>query len=413
MLAMPELFNVLPPDQAYELFRRHFRPRVSAELVDTEAALDRVTAGPVLAPADLPSFTRATMDGYSLRAADTFGASESQPAYVRVIGEVPMGASEPVAVAVGEAAVAYTGGMLAGGADAVVMVEHTQPVDTATIEVVRPVAPGENCVQVGEDVRRGEELLPAGRRLRPQDIGGLMALGITRLRVARRPVVAILSSGDEVVPPEAEPRLGQIRDINSYTCQALVERAGGEPRRLGIVPDRRDVMTERAREGLSQADVLVLSAGSSVSSRDLTAEVIASLGQPGVLLHGIAVHPGKPTIVGLADQKPVFGLPGNPVSTIVLFELLVAPTIRRLLGQADPDARTTVRARLTRRVASAPGREDYVQARLERRDGELWAEPVFGKSNLIFTMVRASGMIHVPLDRAGIEAGDTAEVRLF
>ncbi|HVA23324.1 MAG TPA: gephyrin-like molybdotransferase Glp [Chloroflexota bacterium] len=410
---MPELFNVLPPAEAYALFLRHFRPEPCSETVETTDALDRVTAQSILSPSDLPSFTRATMDGYSVRATDTFGASEGAPAYLKVAGEVPMGATDPVGVGVSDAAVAYTGGMLGRGADAVVMVEHTQQVDATTIEVVRPVAPGENCVQVGEDIRRGEELLPAGHRLRPQDIGGLMALGITTVDVSRRPVVGIMSSGDEVIPPDRAPELGQIRDINSYTCKALVERAGGEPRLLGIAPDRREAMEELARAGLGQADVLVLSAGSSVSSRDLTAEVIISLGKPGILLHGISIHPGKPTILALAGRKPVFGLPGNPVSAMVLFELIVAPTIKRLLGQADPDAYSNVQARLTRRVASAPGREDYVQARLETRAGELRAEPVFGKSNLIFTMVKASGMIHVPLDRSGIEAGEMAEIRLF
>lgn len=410
---MPELFNVLPPAEAYALFLRHFAVEVRSETVRTADALDRVTACAVYSPADLPSFTRATMDGYSVRAADTYGASEGAPAYLSVAGEVPMGATDPVAVGVSQAAVAYTGGMLARGADAVVMVEHTQQVDATTIEIVRAVAPGENCVQVGEDVHAGEELLAPGRRLRPQDIGGLMALGITSLEVARQPVVAIMSSGDEVVPPDRDPELGQIRDINSYTCQALVRRAGGEPRLLGIAPDRREAMEALARDGLRQADMLILSAGSSVSSRDMTAEVIASLGEPGILLHGVSIHPGKPTILALAGQTPVFGLPGNPVSAMVLFELMVAPTIKRMLGQTEADAYSHVAARLTHRVASAPGREDYVQARLEVRDGELWAEPVFGKSNLIFTMVKASGMIHIPLDRSGIEAGETATVRLF
>lgn len=410
---MPELFSVLPPAEAYALFLRHFRPKPAATEAATMDALDRVLAETVLAPADLPAFTRATMDGYSVRAADTYGATESLPAYLTVAGEVPMGATEPIRVQAGEAAVAYTGGMLAAGADAVVMVEHTQQIDADTIEVSRPVAPGENCVQVGEDVRRGAELLPAGWKLRPQDIGGLMAMGITRLRVYRRPVVGIISSGDEVISPDQAPKLGQIRDINSYTCKALAERAGGSPQLFGIMPDRRDVLEDCAREALAACDLLVLSAGSSVSSRDLTAEVIASLGEPGILLHGVSIHPGKPTIIALAGEKPVFGLPGNPVSAMVLFDLFVAPTIKRLLGHADPDAYASVSARVDRRVASVPGREDYVQARLEERDGELWAEPLFGKSNLIFTMVHAAGMIHVPLDRSGLEAGDQAEVRLF
>ena len=410
---MRELFNVLPPADAYTLFLKHFHPTLESEVVETSSALDRVTAAPVTAPSDLPEFTRATMDGYSVRAADTFGATESLPAYLRQVGEVPMGATEPLTIDVGEAAIAYTGGMLARGADAVVMVEHTQQIDPGTIEVVRPVAPGENCVQVGEDIRQGQQLLPTGHRIRPQDIGGLLSLGKTRVTVGRRPLVAIMASGDEVIAPDGQTRLGQIRDINSYTCKALVERAGGLPLLLGIAPDRRDAMEELARRGLAQADVLVLSAGSSVSSRDMTAEVIASLGQPGILLHGISIHPGKPTIVALAGDKPVFGLPGNPVSAMVLFELMVAPTIKRLLGQSDPDDYQRVSARVSQRVASAPGREDYVQARLEMRDGELWAQPIFGKSNLIFTMVKASGMIHVPLDRSGIEVGELAEVRLF
>jgi molybdopterin molybdotransferase len=353
------------------------------------------------------------MDGYSVRAADTFGASESLPAYLKVAGEVPMGATQPLAVGSAEAAVAYTGGMLARGADAVVMVEHTQQIDEGTIEVVRPVAPGENCVQVGEDVRRDSQLLARGHKLRPQDIGGLMAMGVTRVCAARRPLVGIVSSGDEVVPPEAPTQLGQIRDINSYTCQALTQRAGGQAKLFGIVPDDRDALRARATDALAESDLLVMSAGSSVSSRDMTAAVIASLGEPGILLHGVSIHPGKPTIVAMAQDKPVFGLPGNPVSAMVLFELFVAPTIKRLLGHANPDDYNHVRARVTQRVASAPGREDYVQARVEEREGELWAEPIFGKSNLIFTMVNASGMIHIPLDRSGVDAGEWAEVRLF
>jgi molybdopterin molybdotransferase len=407
---MPELFNVVPPAEAYGTFLRHFSAVIVPELVQTTEALNRVLAADVMAPSDLPAFTRATMDGYSLRAADTFGASEALPAYLMVAGEVPMGATEPVTVRSGEAALAYTGGMLAADADAVVMVEHTQQIDADTIEVLRPVAPGENCVQIGEDVRQGACLLTAGHKLRPQDLGGLMALGIASVAVARQPVVGIISSGDEVIPPDQAPRLGQIRDINSYTCKALVEKAGGLPQLLGIVPDP---LEERARHGLQRCDILVMSAGSSVSSRDLTAGVIAALGEPGILLHGVSIHPGKPTIVAIAGSKPVFGLPGNPVSAMVLFELFVAPTIKRMLGQAEPDGYERVRARVARRVASAPGREDYVQARVEQREGELWAEPLFGKSNLIFTMVNATGMIHVPLDRSGIEAGEWAEVRLF
>ena len=291
---MPEFFNVLPPEQALEALLKVLPPsQVGVEEVPVAEALGRVTADTLVAGEDLPTFPRATVDGYSLRAADTFGASEGLPAYFTVAGEVPMGRAAAVSVGLGEAAVAYTGGMLAAGADAVVMVEHTQPADAATIEVVRPVAPGENVVQPGEDVCRGDAILPAGHRVRPQDLGGLTALGITRVAVAHRPRVAILSMGDEVVAPDKMPDPGQIRDINSYTVAAQVTQAGGEPVSLGIVGDDYEEQLAAAGRGLERADVLVLSAGSSVSSRDLTADIINALGEPGVLLHGLAIRPGQ------------------------------------------------------------------------------------------------------------------------
>ena len=412
---MPEFFNVLPPQQALQtLLEVMPPPGLGDEAVAVADALGRITAVDLCASEDLPAFPRSTMDGYSLRAADTFGASEGLPAYFTVVGEVPMGRAAGVSVSVGEAAGAYTGGMLAHNADAVVMVEHTQPVDANTIEVVRPVAPGENVVQPGEDVRRGETVLPKGHLLRPQDLGGMTALGITRVKVTRRPRVAILSMGDEVVAPDSVPCPGQIRDINSYTIAAQVSRAGGEPVRQGIVGDEYEEQLAAARKGLERADALVLSAGSSVSSRDLTADIINALGEPGALVHGLSIRPGKPAILGLVNGKPAFGLPGNPVSAMIVFDLVARPALYRLAGlRAIPEPAATGAA-LTHDIASAPGREDYVPVRLTRNGtGELKAEPVFGKSNLIFTLIRADGLVQVPLDKAGLYAGETVAVRLF
>jgi molybdopterin molybdotransferase len=335
------------------------------------------------------------------------------PAYLEVRGEVGMGRRPEVCVSIGEAARIATGGMLPDGADAVVIVENTQEVDSATIEVVRPVAPGENVIQVGEDVAMDAPLLPRGHVLRPQDLGGLLALGITEAVVAARLSVAILGSGDEVVPPDQEPGPGQIRDINSYTLAALVRRSGHEPLVLGVVPDVYHELETAAREALHQADVVIISAGSSVSTRDMTAQAIASLGQPGVLVHGVSLKPGKPTILAVVNGKPVFGLPGNPVSCMVTFDLFVAPALYRMSGCAQRPATQTLVARLGKNVASAPGREDYVQVRLERRDAEVWAEPVFGKSNLIYTLVRSDGLIKVDLDKGGVSQGELVEVRLF
>jgi molybdopterin molybdotransferase len=353
------------------------------------------------------------MDGYAVRARDTFGASESLPAYLEVVGEIRMGQAPDITLATGQAAVAYTGGMLAHSADAVVMVENTQRIDATSIEVLRPVAPGENVVQVGEDVRSGEVIVPAGSVLRPQDIGGLLALGITQVQVRCRPRVAIVSTGDEIVAPDSAPAPGQIRDINTYTIAALVEQAGGVPVPMGIVQDDYEAQRQMAIEGLAQADMLIFSAGSSVSSRDMTVQVLHSLGPPGVLVHGIAHRPGKPTIIALIEEKPAFGLPGNPVSAMIVFRLLVRPILYALTGCIQMPQPKTVPARLTKNIPSVPGREDHVQVRLSHTDGEWRAEPVFGKSNLIYTLIRADGVVVVPLDQGGLYAGAEVPVQLY
>lgn len=409
---MPEFFNVLAPDAAFEVLREHLST-LEGESVESSTALGRVTAQQISSPEELPAFSRSTMDGFSVRASDTYGASEGLPAYLELAGEVPMGQAATVSLTTGQAAVAFTGGMLAEGADAVVMVEHTQSLDDTAIEVVRSVAPGENVVQVGEDIRQGDAILPAGHLLRPQDIGGLLALGIANVNVTRRPRVAIVSTGDELVPPEQTPGPGQIRDINTYTISGLVTAAGGIPIPIALTKDVFDAQRDAAVKGLTQADILLFSAGSSVSSRDMTAEVIESLGKPGVLVHGISIRPGKPTIVGLVDGKPAFGLPGNPVSAMVVFELMVSPTIRLLSGRTEPLEAATVQATLLHNIASIAGREDYVPVRLIRQNGSLCAEPVFGKSNLIYTLVRADGMVKVPLDTGGLYEDEDVQVRLF
>lgn len=410
---MPEFFNVLAPEAALEALRQRLQFRTEAEAVATFEALGRVTAEDIRSPEDLPAFPRSTMDGYSVRSQDTFGASEGLPAYLEVVGEAPMGKAPQVRLSTGQAAMAYTGGMLAQGADAVVMVERTQQLDDTTIEALRPVAPGENVVQVGEDVRRGDLVLPGGHVVRPQDIGGLLALGITSVRISRRPRVSIVSTGDELVMPHNQPGPGQIRDINTYTISALVAQAGGVPVPVGLVKDDYEAQRDAAIRGLDQGDMLVFSAGSSVSSRDMTAAVIDSLGGPGVFVHGISIKPGKPTIVGLVDGKPAVGLPGNPVSAMLVFNLLVRPTIYLLSGCVNPPESPSLKAALLRDIPSEAGREDYVQVRLVRENGHVCAEPVFGKSNLIYTLIRADGVVKVPLDRGGLYAGEEVVVRLY
>ncbi len=408
--SMPEFLDLLAPEDALKQLLSRLAGPIGFEPVPSQHALGRVTAEEITAPESLPAFPRSTMDGFSLRAADTFGATEGLPAYLELVGEVSMGEAPQLSVSAAQGARAYTGGMLAKGADAVVMVENTQAANETTIEVLRPVAPGENVVQVGEDVSVGETVLQSGRVLRPHDIGGLLALGISEVFVRRRPRVSIVSTGDELVPPEQSPAQGRVRDINTYTISALVEEAGGTAVPIGLVEDDYEAQREAALRGLSEGDMLVFSAGSSVSARDMTAEVLAGLGEPGVLAHGLSHKPGKPTIVALIDGKPAFGLPGNPVSAVVVFEMVVRPAIFALVGRAHPYPQSTVRARLTRDVASLAGREDHVQVRLLQEGKDWMAEPVFGKSNLIYTLIRAHGSITVPLDKAGLYAGELVEV---
>ena len=410
---MAEFFNVRSPALALAALRPRLSPIADWETVAAPDALGRVLARDVRSPEDLPTFARSTMDGFSVRARDTFGASESLPALLEVVADIPTGTVSPVRLGVGEAAGAYTGGTLADGADAVVMVERTQPADERSIEVLRPVAPGENVIQPGEDVRAGEVVLKKGRRLRAQDVGGLMALGILDAPVLRRPRVGIISTGDEIVAPSETPSAGMVRDVNTYTIAARASQCGADALALGLLPDDFEAQLAAARDGLERADALIFSAGSSLSVRDMTARVFGELGEPGVLVHGISIKPGKPTIVGAARGKPLFGLPGNPVSALTVFDLLVAPALRALSGESEPPAEATVRAILSADIPSESGREDFVPVKLSLgADGAVEAAPVFGKSNLIFTLANADGTVAVPAESGGLYAGEVVGVRL-
>jgi len=410
---MHELFTVLAPADALARLVDGCSPIPRTETVALEAGLGWVAAVDIPAAETLPAFARATMDGYAVRSADTHGASEQSPAYLRLTGDIPTGVVPNVRVGEREAVRIHTGSMLPHGADAVVMVEDTN-LHGHDVELLAAAAPGENVLTVGEDIREGAVAVPAGRRLRAADLGGMAALGITSFTAVARPRIAILSTGDEVVPVHATPGPAQVRDVNASTIAATVERAGGIPVRRGIAPDRHDELLLEARGGLAVADALVLSAGSSVSVRDLTAEIVESLGAPGILAHGIAIKPGKPTVLALCAGKPVIGLPGNPASALVVAWRIVRPLVRLLGGEALADdtlGDESFGATLDLPVPSRPGREDYVPCTLARdAAGELHATPIFGASNLIFTLVRSDALIAVPLDRSGLGAGERVTV---
>lgn len=411
---MPEFLKLLTPQNALNLWFENIPfsfPKY--EEIKTTDGLGRVTAEDIKALHPMPSFSKSTVDGYAVMAKDTYGASDSLPCYIKLTGEILMGRQPDRMLVAGTAMLIHTGGMLPEGADAVVMLEHTQSSRSDEIEVCRAVAPLENIIQVGEDVRQGEVVIPAGTRIRPAEIGGLMAFGIQTIKAAWKPKVGLISTGDEVVPPESTPTIAQVRDINTYSLEALVKEHGGEAIRYGIVPDRPAELQKVLHSALSECDVVMITAGSSASARDMTSKVIQEAGKPGVIVHGINIKPGKPAILAVCDGKPVIGLPGNPVSALVIAWLFLPALLERMQGLQTTIIKKQIAARLTINFASLAGREDYIPVKLTMEDGIYQAEPIFFKSNLIFNLVKADGLMVIPADANGLNAGDMVQVLFF
>lgn len=400
---MSLFLEVVPVSEAVAAVRR-IAPPPGREEVPLEDALHRVLAQDIRADVDIPGFNRSTVDGYGVAAAETTGASEAIPAMLQCRGRVGMGSADPGSVSPGSCHYVPTGGALPGGADAAVMIEHTEQIGD-DILVHRPVAPGENVVLRGEDFQAGEVVLSRGRVLSPRDIGVAAAVGADRVVVVKVPKIGIISTGNELVPVAVTPGPGEVRDANSYLAGAFVTERGCHPVYFGIVRDDRAVLTQAIASALDRCDAVLVSGGSSKDERDNTAAVIAELGE--VLVHGIALAPGKPTIIGTAREKPVIGLPGHPASAFVVLTAIVDHLLAAMLDSAV--SRRTVRARLTQNVPSARGREDYV--RVSVRDGE--AAPVFGKSGLLNTLVQSEGLVRVPASSEGLEVGEEVEVILW
>ncbi len=412
-----EFFKVVSPEEAKRALCG-FRA-LEAERLPSFDAVGRVLAEEVRSPVDLPDFPRATMDGYALRAADSFGASESIPAYLQVVGRVPMGAVPGFSIGRGESGRILTGGMMPEGADAVVMEEFTSAPDCETLEVRRPAAVGENVLAIGDDLKRGELILGSGARLRSQDIGALAGVGVTSVEVRRRPLVAILPTGDELIDPRETPRTGEVRDINRFSLAAGVIEAGGVPETDSILPDDLAVIKERLEGAVRRADVVLISGGSSMGLRDYTVEAINSLGEPGVLVHGISIKPGKPTIIGRIHrgglEKAVIGIPGHPVSALMIFHVFVRPVLKQLSGEATraEAAPEGLPAALSRNVASAPGREDMVRVWLTQGEEGRVAHPLMGNSAMISTMTKADGYVTIPQEAEGLREGAQVRVTLY
>lgn len=410
--------DALGVDDALKLLIQNLPPHTpKTETVRLEDATGRVLALDVSCPDDLPGFARSTVDGFAIASQDTFGATEASPAYVNVTHDIPMGRAPDFALLCGEAARIATGGMLPDGADAVLMLEHAQQAAQGTIEAQRALAPGENVIQRGEDAHAGDLLMCRGRRLRAHDIAVLAGIGRSGVSVCVRPTVAIISTGDEIVPPGAVLTPATVRDMNSYNLNSLVIEHGAVPLMMGIVPDRYEMLKETIDRAERSASIVLVTGGSSVGARDLSEQVIRESGR--ILFHGVALRPGKPLIAAVSHGGvPVFGLPGHPRAVTVCFNIFVRPVLNILSGllfERDGIAGRAgcVRARLMRAVSSTAGRQDEICVALETRDDGLWAMPLVAKSGLMTTLVMAHGTISIPANVLGHGDGEEVDVRLF
>ncbi len=410
---MPEFLELLRPNDAINIFKNNLIDfRLKTEVIKTENSQYRVLAKDVISHEDIPSFSRSTVDGFAVRSKDTYGSSDVMPAFFDVIGEIRMGKPADLEIKQGQTCLIHTGGMLPNGADAIVMIENTQYSNEHEIEVYKAVPPGENVILKGEDIKKGGHVLSAGTKLRSSEIGALMALGIVEIEVYKTPTVGIISTGDEVVPPDTKPTPGQVRDINSYILRSIVEKFSGKAKNYPIVKDDKKSLVETLQKAHLENDLVIVTAGSSASVRDLTSEAINEIGSPGVLVHGINVRPGKPTILAVVNGKPIIGLPGNPVSAFVIAHLILGAVMPFIQGEEKQNAYQTTEALLTINISSAAGREDWIPVKHlgKNKDGIALVEPIFYKSNLIFSLLSAYGFAKIDPDVTGLDANSKVEV---
>ena len=401
-------------DEAKKVIAERLKPEaLGAEEIPLLDAYNRVLRENVVSALDIPPFSRSTVDGFAVKAEDTFGAEENQPVTLSVRGVVNIGELPKICIGKGEAAEIATGAPVPDGADAVVMVEDTDRKD-AELRVYRAVTKDGNVMKKGSDIKKGETVLKAGQVLGASEIGVLAALGLTKAKVFTVPVVAVLSTGGEVTEPGRELPAGKIYDINAYSLCTAVRESGGNPVYLGVVPDDEAALRKALERALASADMVLTSGGVSVGPHDLTPKIVNSLGKPGVFVSGIAVKPGKPTTVALVDGKPVFALPGHPTSALLLFHLLARPVIQAMSGRTATEAET-VKALAAKRMFQAKGRRTFIMVKLKRDVTKgLVAEPVeTGASGAITTLAKADGFVEVPADQQFIDAGEEVDVGLL
>ncbi|MCD8508837.1 MAG: molybdopterin molybdotransferase MoeA [Bacillus sp. (in: Bacteria)] len=410
-----KFFKVQSVENVLTIMEREIQPTTELEEVPLEAALHRVLGEDIVATEDVPSFTRSIVDGYAVFSKDTHGASETMPSFLQSVGEVKMGESIDKLLQRGEAMYVPTGGMLPDGSDAVVMIEDCEAMDEV-VNVYRSVAKKENVISKGEDAKVGDLLIPKGKRLRPQELGALASLGNTTVQVKKQLTVGYLSSGDEIVPyDEKEIAPGIVRDVNGVTVPSLSKSWSYDVKTTAIAKDDFDDFYGKAKELFDRCDVLVISGGSSVGTRDYTIDVMEALGDntPGILVHGVSVKPGKPTIFSMSSGKPILGLPGHPASAMIIYQLFGKKILSILQGETNVAVKNMTKAIVSQNIPSAPGRTDFIRVKLENDNGQYIATPVLGKSGLVKTLVDSDGLLEISEQKEGVNKGELVTVHLF
>ncbi len=407
-----EFFNVVSVDEGRKIIMDNFGDyEFKTELVDIELSLNRVLGEDVYSNIDVPEFDRSTVDGYGIKVEDSHGCTQSIPSIINILGEVKMGEQIESSIKSGESFYVPTGGMIPEGSNGVIMIENTEKMDEETLLLYKPISHGENIIYKGDDIKNGELAIRKGQKISSQVLGVLAALGVGKVPVYCKPKFYIISTGDEIIPIEEKLTLGKIRDINSYTLSALIENIGGEVVHKSIVKDNYELLLSEVKKAAETSDIVLISGGSSVGAKDYTYKVIDSLTGKGVLLHGLAIKPGKPTIVGEVNGKLICGLPGHVVSSIIVFKVLIEYYIREKLKTGEIIPR--VNAVINHNFPSNPGRETYQMIKLKEENGVFYATPSFGKSGMISLLSKSQGYIVIGAHEEGINKGEEREVFLI
>ena len=403
--------DVVSVEKALEELNRHYKPERKAEFVDLLNATGRIVAEDVYAISDVPPFDRATMDGFAVRAEDTFEAEEDNPVRLRIAGRLAAGDKLKIGIKEGEAVEIATGAAIPKGANAVVMVEFTRSYNSC-VDVFKPVSPGENVMSAGSDIMTGELILRRGDRITHREIGVMAACGIKSVKVFKKPKVAVISTGNELVKVGESLEFGRIYDVNSYAICSAIEENGGKSIFLGIAKDRREEIEKLVEKGLEIADIVITSGGTSAGVGDMIYEIL-NRWKPGVIVHGVAIKPGKPTVIAVCNNKPVFGLPGYPTSALTIFEVFVAPLIRWLSG-IEHSGRNRIRCRIATKAFSAEGRREFLPVNVVKSSDGFSAYPVSGSySGAITALAFTDGFVEIPEDVVMLEEGEEIEVNLY